>query len=236
MSNYYNLFKTIPMNPLKRIPKLIFLIIGLIPTSCHVLYVPNNFNSPLLRNKGDGQANFAFGASGFDLQTAYAITDHLGVMANGQLLLSTSYDTIKEQRTLAEIGLGFTERYSDKGMFEIFGGIGTGIVPADFKNSTYEGKETTQLTRIFIQPSLGFYNDWLDMSIISRLSAVNIGNETNWFYEPGFMAKFGYKHIRFYTCMGLSIPFKNATHRNWNNNPLIFSVGIHFNFGKRLYE
>jgi len=212
------------------------IVVGIILASCHVLYVPNNFNSPLLRNKGDGQVNLAYGVSGFDIQTAYAITNRIGVMANGQLLLSTSYDTIKEQRTLAELGLGFTERYSDKGMFEIFGGIGTGIVPADFKNSTYEGKETTQLTRIFVQPSLGFYNDWLDMSIISRLSAVTIAHETNWFYEPGFMAKVGYKHFRFYTCMGLSIPFNKATHRNWNNNPLIFSAGIHINFGKRLDE
>jgi hypothetical protein len=216
--------------------KVLIVIIGFTLASCHVLYVPNSFNSPLLRNKGDGQVNVAFGTSGYEVQTAYAITNHIGVMANWHLLYSKSYDTIKEQRSLAELGFGYTERHSDNGMFEIFAGAGLGSVPADFKYSSYNGTQTTQLTRIFIQPSLGFYNDWLDMSIISRLAAVTIGRETNWFYEPGFMAKIGYKRFRFYSCMGFSIPLNKATERSWNNNPVIFSVGIHFNFGKRLLE
>lgn len=220
----------------KPLTRITLLLLGFILTSCHLLYVPNNFNSPLLRNKGDAQANLAFGVSGYEAQTAYAISDNIGIMANGQLLYSTNYDSIKEKRTLAELGVGYTERYSDNGMFEIFAGGGFGNVPADFKYSTYDGTQTTQLTRFFVQPSLGFFNDWLDMSIISRLSAVSIGGETNWFYEPGFMAKIGYKRYRFYSCMGFSIPMNKATERSWNNNPFIFSVGIHINFGKRLLE
>lgn len=211
---------------------LAIMIINL--ASCHVLYVPNSFNSPLLRNKNDAQVNLAAGISGFEAQTAYALSDNVGVIANGQLLRTTQKDTIKEQRTLIELGLGYTEKVTDSGIFEIYGGGGLGNVPADFKNISYDGKATTRLTRFFIQPGLGFYNDWLDISILSRLSAVNIGDETNWFYEPGFMAKMGYKRIRIYACLGFSIPFKNHDSRNWNNSPMILSAGLHFNIGKRV--
>lgn len=216
--------------------KWVFLITGICLASCHVLYVPNSFNSPLLRNKGDGQINLAAGASGFEAQTAYAVTDNLGLMLNGQLLNSTKDDSVKEQRSLVEMGIGFSERFSDNGIFEIYGGAGVGEVPADYRNSTYDGKSTAPITRYFIQPGLGFYNDWLDISILSRLSAVRIGGETNWFYEPGFMAKMGYKRLRFYTCMGFSIPFQNYEERKWNHSPVMFSIGLHFNFGKRIEE
>jgi len=209
----------------------------IILSSCHVLYVPNSFNSPLLRNKGDGQINAAVGVSGYEVQTAYAITDNVGVMANGQLLKSTNGDDIKEQRTLFELGIGYTEKYSDNGIFEFYGGGGLGRVPADFKNSDlYDGTQTTQMSRLFLQPGLGYVNDWLDMSVVTRLAATTIGNETNWFFEPGFMTKIGYKRVRVYACLGLSVPFKKAEYRNWNNNPVLFSVGIHINFGKRIED
>ena len=69
--------------------RLIQIVLGISLVSCHVLYVPNSFNSPLLRNKGDGQINFAASLSGFEAQTAYAFTDNFGVMVNGQLLNTT---------------------------------------------------------------------------------------------------------------------------------------------------
>ena len=216
--------------------KLILFALCVCLGSCHVLYVPNSFNSPLLRNKGDGQINLAVGLSGYEAQAAYAITDNFGVMVNGHLLNSMKKDTIEEQRSLIEFGLGYTDRFSDNGIFEIFGGAGVGEVPADYRNSTYDGKSTAQIKRFFVQPGLGFYNDWLDVSILSRLSAVSIGNETNWFYEPGFMAKVGYKRLRFCSSVGLSIPFKASEDRKWNHNPLILSIGLHFNFGKRFVE
>lgn len=205
-------------------------------SSCKMLYVPNSFNSPLLRNKGDGQINVAGGISGIEAQTAYAITNKFGIMANGQVLNSTQDDTLKERRTLFELGAGFTEKFSDNGIFEIFGGAGVGTVPADYRKIDYDGYSTTQITRYFIQPGIGFFNDWLDMSILSRLSAVSIGGETNWFYEPGFMAKMGYKRLRFYSCVGISVPFKRYDDQKWNHNPVMFSIGLHFNFGKRTQD
>jgi len=212
----------------------VFLLLWIAFTSCHVLYVPNSFNSPLLRNRGDGQVNLAAGAAGYEVQVAYAITDKIGVMANGQSLESTKKDTITEHRTLCELGFGYTEKYSDNGIFEIYGGGGIGNVPADFKDSYYDGTQTTQIKRFFVQPGIGFFNDWLDLSVVSRFSAANIGNETNLFFEPGVSFKMGYKRIRFCSSVGLSFPFKPSRDRNWDYNPVIFSVGIHLNFGKRL--
>lgn len=117
----YNLFKNGCDKMKLFVKSIISLMVGVVFTSCHMLYVPNSFNSPLLRNKGDGQINVATGISGFEVQTAYAITDNVGIMANGQVLKTTEHDTLKQQRTLFELGLGYTEKFSDNGIFEIFG-------------------------------------------------------------------------------------------------------------------
>ncbi|MCB8963639.1 MAG: hypothetical protein H6536_01185 [Bacteroidales bacterium] len=212
------------------------ILMGLAHASCHVLYYPNSINSPLLRNKGDAQINASVGASGYEAQIAYAITNNIGIMANGQVLKNTNHDSINEQRTLTEIGIGYTEVIGDNGIFEFYGGAGFGRVPFDTKTSNYNGTQTTPITRYFLQPGIGFFNDLMDISIVTRLSAVDIADETNWFFEPGVMTKIGYKRIRLYACAGVSIPFKRYDERLWNHNPIMFSVGLHVNIGKRIDE
>lgn len=212
---------------------LFIVLTASILASCKILYVPNTFNSPLLRNKGDMQLNALIGIPGIEAQTALAVTDRIGLMANGQLLKQTNKDSQIVKRTLIEGGIGYTERFSDKGIFEIFAGGGVGSVPAKFRDQTWDGVQTATLKRYFVQPALGFCNDWLDFSIVSRLSLVDIGPQRNWFYEPGIVSKLGYKRLRVLASLSFSIPFRKAEDRVWDNMPVTFSVGMHFNFGKR---
>ncbi|MEE4199006.1 MAG: hypothetical protein V2I54_15305 [Bacteroidales bacterium] len=51
--------------------------------SCSPEYIPNMANSPMFTERGELQATIATGTSNFDAQTAYAITDHIGIMVNG---------------------------------------------------------------------------------------------------------------------------------------------------------
>lgn len=179
------------------------------------------------------QLNAVIGIPGIEAQTAVAVTDRLGLMANGQLLKQTNKESQIAKRTLIEGGIGYTERFSDKGIFEIFAGGGVGSVPAKFRDRPWDGVQTASLRRYFIQPALGFCNDWLDLSIVSRLSLVDIGPQRNWFYEPGIVSKLGYKRLRVLASLSFSIPFRKAEDRVWDNMPVTFSVGMHFNFGKR---
>lgn len=205
--------------------------------ACKIAYIPNTFNSPLLRNRGDAQFNVWSGSSGLEAQAAVAVTDNLGLMVNGQFLQKkrTEDDVeVIEKRTLVEGAVGYTERFSDMGIFEIYAGGGVGQVPALFRDVTWDGPANVTFNRWFIQPALGFYNDWLDFSVVNRLSLVDIGPQKNWFYEPGFVGKIGYKRVRLTGSFGFSIPLRDYDKRYWDNQVLTFSIGLHVKFGKRI--
>lgn len=224
----------------KNIPKLYCLLaIFLVFQGCKITYIPNTFNSPLLRNRGDAQFNAWAGSSGLEAQTAVAVTDNLGLMVNGQFQQNkrTEDDVeVTEKRTLVEGAVGYTERFSDMGIFEIYAGGGVGKVPAKFRNITWDGPPDITFNRWFIQPALGFCNDWLDFSVVNRLSLVDIGPQKNWFYEPGVVGKIGYKRIRLVGCFGFSFPLRGHDQRYWDNQFVTISVGLHVNFGKRILE
>lgn len=213
---------------------LVVLLLGL--SSCNPVYFPNSINSPMLKTKGEGQVNALVGFGGFELQSAYALTDNFGLMLNGSYLPSTSKDSIKEVRTLAEAGLGYSYRFSEFGTFEVFGGGGFGSVPADFRNSDYDGTQKAELSRFFIQPAMGISSKLIDFSFATRVTLVNAGGETNLFFEPGVIAKIGYKKIKFIGTLGASIPAKDYNQRNWDHNPFIISLGLHYNFGRKFNE
>lgn len=207
--------------------------------ACKIAYVPNTFNSPLLRNKGDAQLNVLSGSSGLEAQTAVAVTDNMGLMVNGQFQQDKKVENdieVTEKRKLVEGGIGYTKRFSDMGIFEIYAGGGVGQVPANFENITWNGPPEITFNRWFIQPALGFFNDWLDFSVVNRLSLVDIGPQKNWFYEPGIVGKIGYKRIRLVGCFGFSFPLRGHDKRYWDNQLLTISLGLHVNFGKRILE
>lgn len=211
--------------------KIIIYFSLVILTSCNVAYVPNSINSPMLRNKGDVQVNAIVGSSGIEGQGAIAFTDQFGLIANAQYLITKEAD-YTERYSLGEIGLGYTERFSDRGIFEIFTGGGIGMVPADFRDNTYDGTQTAHLNKVFIQPAIGMVNDWLDLSVASRYSAININGETNWFFEPAVISKIGFKRVKFIGTMGICIPFSKYDNRTWDQAPFFISIGIHLKIGK----
>jgi len=60
------------------------LIAILVFSSCTPpLYIPNTTNVTSLTKKGDTEISISTGTNGWDLQTAHAITDKIGIMANG---------------------------------------------------------------------------------------------------------------------------------------------------------
>ncbi|QKG81096.1 hypothetical protein [Tenuifilum thalassicum] len=221
---------------MKNLLRLFFIAFSLTISSCKISYIPNSFNSPLLRNKGDGQLNTQIGISGVEVQSAYAVTDNLGLILNGQIIKRNDKESelgiVTKKQTLFEGGIGYTEKFSDSGIFEFFAGGGAGVVPANFRTIEWTGPAEISYQRYFIQPAIGFFNEFIDFSVVSRLALVNMGPQKNWFYEPGAVLKIGYRRVRFVGNMGFSIPFRKYDERYWDNFPFTLSVGIHFNFGK----
>ena len=107
---------------------LIFISLIIIISGCAPSYLPNVINTPLLNNKNEFQGAVNVGASGFDPQFSYALTDHIGLMMNG--CFSNSDPSIKSssynKHQFYEFGAGYFTRDKNNLLFEVYGGAGFG--------------------------------------------------------------------------------------------------------------
>jgi len=215
---------------------LVFISIILIINSCAPAYVPNVINTPLLTNRGEVQAALHAGVSGFDPQFAYAITNHLGIMANGSFQNSTSDSTNNyHKHGFGELGLGYLRPLGTRGKFETFAGIGTGKIQALYENHLWASRSNVNITRYFIQPTIGITSKLIDFGFSTRISIVDLHNEnastTGVFAEPAVTAKLGWDHLKIVGQLGLSLP-DNKENNVISYQPLLLSLGAQLNFGK----
>jgi hypothetical protein len=169
----------------------IFLIAFTLQSCTHYYYGPNSSNIPLLQKKDDGRISAAIAGAdettGFELQSAYAFSNHIGGMLNFYTTVgkeetsSNSFSSPSTKQvekgngTFIELGVGyFTPINTPKWIFETYTGLGTGTI-----NNTYTNNETSQvgLTKLFIQPSIGYSSakGTFHVALSSRFSHVHLG-------------------------------------------------------------
>src|SRR5690242_4360257 len=110
----------------------LFIFLGgtLLFTSCAIVYYPNSRNVPMFSEKKEFQASATTG-TGNNLQIAYAVTNHFGVMSNGMLWGANGVDKNHiNQHRYGEAGLGYYNNYANKMFLDIWGGYGIGNVNA----------------------------------------------------------------------------------------------------------
>jgi len=221
--------------PIRKALAIIIVAAGL--SSCKTAYYPTSYNAPLLNKQGDAQVSGVISVGNNELQMAYALTDNIGLTFTGSFFAEDKELTINDQQveitehfTYFEGGLGYFGQIGNYGKFGLFGGAGSGRVPADFRNSFYDGNQTSLRNKVFIQPTIGFSSNFVDINGVLRFSGVNINKETNLFTEPGVVILMGYKNIKFYADAGLSIPYKTSGSLTWDNNFIVFGLGIQINF------
>jgi len=199
--------------------------------SCALAYTPNIVNVPLFSSKGEMQAVIGTGTSGVDPQLAYAITDHVGVIANASF--ANRRDSANfHKHSFAEAGAGYTLAFGKSGRFEVFGGGGMGSIDAKYHSGIFDGRSKATFNRFFIQPSIGKASDIFDCAFTSRLVFLSMHNDNDslktnsmdMFIEPTFTAKVGWKYIKMMFQIGLSLPLKEI--KNYGNQPFMFSIGL----------
>ncbi|SEW56520.1 hypothetical protein [Chitinophaga arvensicola] len=161
-------------------------------SSCNKhIYVPNQVNVPLLKEKYE----FKGSVTPSNLQAAFAITDHIAVMANGQYLWGFSYadpgnnfrdddGILHDNNTrggLVEGAVGFFQPIGSakKAVFDVYAGYGSG----HFKTLTGEYKSDNavlndyviqnRFSKVFVQPSFGFVHRVVEAAFSSRFSFIN---------------------------------------------------------------
>jgi hypothetical protein len=160
-------------------------------SSCYsprYMYSPNNTNVPELKDKGDsklavyystgnrgtGQGRRTLGDNqfsnrGFDMQAAYAVTNHWGLLFNHSLRKETNngdFDNlvdsavIRYNRRLTELGIGYFGRFNNsKALFQVFAGYSFGQSSftdfgRDNSSINYTRFHSAGIKKIFIQQAI----------------------------------------------------------------------------------
>ena len=164
--------------------QILFFGLILILTGCVTLYKPNPIYSPLLKEKGDLNASALIGASGcglFNLQAAYAISDHVGIMIDGMYHTrgSTNDNSSVEKLNMffAEAGAGYFSTFGNEknGIFQLYSGSGYGYTSDKIDNGNQPYPEvSTKYFNIFIQPGLGIKSEYYDIAFDLRANYVRL--------------------------------------------------------------
>jgi hypothetical protein len=211
----------------------------LIYNSCAPAYIPNVINAPMFSNKGEIQASVHLGFSGANPQLAYAVTDHIGIMANGSFLNVKSDESsaadFNHKSSFFELGSGYYSAFGSRFKFGAYGGAGLGKINAEYENSFWTSGVDVNCTRFFFQPTIGMTSKIFDLGVSTRLVAVSFGQNseknTGIMFEPALTAKLGWDYIKVVGQVGLSYPI-NGDDINFVYQPGLFSLGLQGNFGK----
>jgi hypothetical protein len=242
---------------MKNTKLLLFFIIAVIGTqSCSIMYTPSMQNVPLFKEKNEIRATIGI----TDFQGAYAVSDKIGVMVNGSLSngnQTTTYNynyssTSTSKGSNIEVGAGYYKLINENSVFEVYGGVGTGknsigLTTEDSINAIPRkvGSFTATTSRFFVQPSIGFTNDYFDLAFSTRFvllkysnissfgytptmlyedKLLNIGDPVFAFLEPALTMRFGYKYVKFHAQAMFSYKYNSD---RLNYLPFNMNVGIH---------
>jgi len=220
---------------------MLLLVLGTLQ-ACRTVYAPNAVNNPLLQEKGELKALVAVN----NLQAAYAVTDHIGIMANGYYNSFTSDDKQFHNKGHAfEIGAGYFKPMANRLTFEVYGGGGMFRVSMDEDGGTKDFK--ADAARFFIQPGIGWVHPFVEVGLSSRLSSIRyaspeirgytaserneyhfntLSSKPHWFLEPALTVRGGYKWIKLQFQYGKAVKLSD-NQINFDDN--LGSIGLVFN-------
>ena len=154
----------------------------------HYYYVSSIQNVPLFKEKNEFHlaGSYAQGdeSESGEVQTAYSITNHLGIMANYQ---KTRIGSLEKEDYMSgrnyDIGLGYFRPIGKDAVFEVYSGYGRNKQHHAYSTSNYnsvtgtydyisDGDAYLKYRRYYIQPSFGLGFDYFDVAASFRLSRI----------------------------------------------------------------
>lgn len=221
-------------------------------------YTPNAQNVPMFnaRNQANIMAGYRLGvySRGWDIQSAYSITDHIGIMANynhfGAQYTEWDYGTVifddgHFRGNLFEFGLGYFTTLPDEFVVEAYGGAGWGNINNEFSDYFSQLESEVNYNRYFVQPAICWRHTNIGLAFSTRFCVVNymsytlrdpqnqynmfdlmgVGHNPCWLLEPAFTFRGGGNIVKFQTQVCLSFPLNNE---DVNYDPFSFSFGLVF--------
>jgi hypothetical protein len=173
--------------------KILFFGMLLFLTGCVTLYKPNAIHSPSLKEKGELNSSASLGLSGcglYNLQAAYAISDHTGFMINGMYhnrnVSSADSSVEKLNIFFGEAGAGYFTTFGNKknGLFQCYSGGGYGITTDRINNTNQPNPEVNaKYFNIFIQPGYAFLSKYFEVAFDLRANYVRLFSIHAYLYD-----------------------------------------------------
>lgn len=188
--------------------------------------------------------------------TAYALTDHMAVMANASVMDNSSNKKDFKQ-TLVEGAVGYFDTFgSDKSrVFEIYAGFGKGNTDRNYRDLTYEGPvlreaQEVSFNKTFVQVNYSAKRK-KDLKLFGKKYPLNYGTalrishvgmqtftknnilqplEENVFLEPIFFTRmYISKTAQLQYTSGSTFGLMNRDYLTAGNS--VFTIGVVFNIG-----
>lgn len=236
------------------------------------IYFPDRTNAPMLREAGEvklnasvkvqNNANAAYTALSPSLDLAGSPCKNLGLMlsyrrtsrfSDEESIYSHSYqDNIQYTGNRIEFGAGYYHYFGGKGLFEFYGGWGTGAI--NRKNLRgYSGNYQAGYYQVFIQPAVGFsakevfefsggmkfrihkftrfHSDAPGMEYEFTDPEVNLTDPLYVISGPFMNFNAGYRYVKFNLQAGADWGFTKPWLKI--NSPFYLSIGLNFSFAPR---
>lgn len=231
----------------------------------HNYYVYQPHNMPMLRDSGEitldvsAACNFEMNhywpydlpeheSFGFNLNTAFSPINRLGIMGSYCYYDNVDIEWIKAHN--AELAMGYYQPFGSKWGFDIYGGDRMSFQKHYFDN---QGNASVQMHYIFVQPSIGFRTNYIDLAYATRMGYAfyptiehNVSHEAeanaiNWLQanrnhvmgELSLTLRAGSKNVK--GQLQLAHAFRIGPHEVPTNMPKLksttISLGLHFCFG-----
>ncbi|MGB7220607.1 MAG: hypothetical protein WBD07_17545 [Vicinamibacterales bacterium] len=213
-----------------------------------VYYVPNAHNVPMLQGKGDGTFGVHAASFGGEVQGAFAIAEHIGVMVNvAAMKQQDDGDGDGGSGGLFEVGVGYHRNLGSKLVWENYLLLGGGNVENHFPSTVAQfpgttGKLEAKFTRYGVQPSIAQHSRFFDSAFSVRLLGLQYrdvsGNLTyagvdqvaylnslgsQFLIEPAFTFKAGWDPIKLQLQLGFS---QNMTTGSFRQREAWMALGL----------
>jgi len=228
------------------------LLLSLFLFSCSPRYYsPNTINTPLLTQKGETNINVTGREALIEVQGAYAVANHIGILANGSFFIPKNEDNGDGgQGKFVEAGIGYFIPMSNNMVFDTYLLIGGGNVENHFPSSVTDhpgttGKIEANLFRIGIQPGIGYKIKNFEAAFNPRISYLTYNsiegnlivqedqvkylndNKSNFLVEPAITVRGGFEKIKAEVQLGYSF---NVSNVDFKQDKLWLSFGLGFRF------
>lgn len=237
------------------IPIYCILLICVFNACAPELYYPTMQNILAFKEKGEFRGSAAFTDFGYDIQSAYAVSNHVGVMAHYMQYKNDAVDNNYKTPSFGsgyEVGAGYFTTKKNL-IFETYGFVGKGKVEngQGLLNGIFfqpYGKLSANMHRLALQQSVTYSKKYFEVALSTRLSHVRYGNISNepyefnqvdvaeflrnnknyTFLEPALTLRFGLKNAKIYFQMQRSILLNKVSNINYDYYQSPVFLGITF--------